>query len=148
MFRSPFIDPVLRYQMEQRNFPQTIQTLQPQVQCYSVTSSSDISNIPVMPGVVYAGFNVNGNEIYLRQMNNDGNIDFKTFVLSSGVQEQSDLKAISAALDEIKEFIKGGKNESNVTAIGATVNVGNRTEQPDGRSLQQNDGWQDSQRPV
>lgn len=148
MFKSPYIDPMLRYQMERQSFPQTIQTLQPQVQCFSVNASSDLSNVPVMPGVAYMGINTNGNEIYVRQMENDGNITMKTYKLSSGVQEQSELKAISMALEEIKDYIKGGKNESNVTTIGSTVNVRNVSGESGNGSVQQNDGWQESTRTV
>ena len=148
MFKSPYIDPMLRYQMERQSFPQTIQTLQPQVQCFSVNASSDLSNVPVMPGVAYMGINTNGNEIYIRQMENDGNITMKTYKLSSGVQEQSELKAISVALEEIKDYIKGGRNESNVTTIGSTVNVRNVSGESCNGSIQQNDGWQESTRTV
>lgn len=148
MFKSPYIDPMLRYQMERQSFPQTIQTLQPQVQCFSVNASSDLSNVPVMPGVAYMGINTNGNEIYIRQMENDGNITMKTYKLSSGVQEQSELKAISVALEEIKDYIKGGRNESNVTTIGSTVNVRNVSGESSNGSVQQNDGWQESTRTV
>lgn len=148
MFKSPYIDPMLRYQMERQNFPQTIQTLQPQVQCFSVNASSDLSNVPVMPGIAYVGLNFNGNEIYVRQMENDGNISLKTYKLSGGVQEQSELKAISMALEEIKDYIKGGKNESNVTTIGSTVNVRNVSGQPGDVCVQQNDGWQEPARTV
>ena len=148
MFKSPYIDPMLRYQMERQSFPQTIQTLQPQVQCFSVNASSDLSNVPVMPGVAYMGINTNGNEIYIRQMENDGNITMKTYKLSSGVQEQSELKAISVALEEIKDYIKGGRNESNVTTIGSTVNIRNVSGESSNGSVQQNDGWQESTRTV
>ena len=94
------------------------------------------------------GINTNGNEIYVRQMENDGNITMKTYKLSSGVQEQSELKAISMALEEIKDYIKGGKNESNVTTIGSTVNVRNVSGESGNGSVQQNDGWQESTRTV
>lgn len=148
MFKSPYIDPMLRYQMERQNFPQTIQTLQPQVQCFSVNASSDLSMYPVMPGVHYLGINTNGNEIYVRFMDNDGNTVLKTYKLTGGVQEQSELKAISTALEEIKEYIKGGRNESNVTTIGSTVNVRSVSGESCNGEFQQNDGRQESTRTV
>lgn len=148
MFKSPYIDPMLRYQMERQGFPQTIQTLQPQVQCFSVNASSDLSGVPVMPGVAYVGINGNGQEIYMRQMDNDGNIVLKTFKLSGGIQEQSELKAISLALEEIKDYIKGGRNESNVTAVGSTINVRSVSGQPSDVCVQQNDGGQEPARTV
>lgn len=148
MFRSPYIDPMIRYQMERQGLPQTIQTLQPQVQCFSVNSPSDLSGVPVMPGVAYVGINGNGQEIYMRQMDNDGNIVLKTYKLSGGVQEQSELKAISVALEEIKEYIKGGKNESNVTTVGSTVNVRSISGQPCPAVIPENDGRQEPPRTV
>ena len=148
MFKSPYIDPMFRYQMERQSFPQTIQTLQPQVQFFSVNASSDIPNGYVAPGITCVGMNVSGKEIYTKQMNNDGNIESKTYILSGGVQEQSELKAISTALEEIKEYIKGGRNESNVTTIGSTVNVRNVSGESSSRCVQQNDGWQESPRTV
>lgn len=151
MFKSPYIDPMLRYQMERQNFPQTIQTLQPQVQCFSVNASSDLSSMPVMPGVAYMGLKGTGTEIqeiYMRQMDNDGNIVLKTYKLSGGVQEQTELKAISSVLEEIKEYIKGSKNESNVTTIGSTVNVRSVSGDACNERVQQNDGWQEPRRTV
>ena len=148
MFKSPYIDPMLRYQMERQSFPQTIQTLQPQFQLFSVNASSDLSSVPVMPGVAYVGINSNGQEIYVRQMDNDGNIVLKTFKLSGGIQEQSELRAISLALEEIKDYIKGGRNESNVTTIGSTVNVRSVSGQSGDVCVQQNDGGQEPARAV
>lgn len=141
-------NPMLRYPMERQSFPQTIQTLQPQAQCFFVNASSDLSMYPVMPGIHYVGLNANGNEIYVRQMDNDGNVLLKTYKLSGDVQEQSELKAIATVLEEIKQYIKGGRNESNVTTIGSTVNVRNVSGQPNDVCVQQNDGWQESTRTV
>lgn len=131
---SPFYNPITRPAPFEQSFPQTIQTLQgiqPQVQCFFVASASDLSNIQIQPSTVYIGLNESAQEIYLRQWNNDGNIDFKTYKLQSGTQEQTDMKAIAVALEEIKEFMKGGSRESTITTIGSTVNLGNRTEQSD-----------------
>lgn len=129
-----FYNPVSRFAQYEQSFPQTIQTLQgiqPHVQCYFVASPSDLSNIQIQPSTVYIGLNEGAQEIYLRQWNNDGNIDFKTYKLQSGTQEQTDMKAIAVALEEIKEYMKGGSRESTITTIGSTVNVGNRAEQSD-----------------
>lgn len=129
-----FYNPFSRPAPYEQSFPQTIQTLQgiqPQAQCYFVASPSDMSNIQVLPNTMYIGLNEPSQEIYIRQMNNDGNIDFKTYKLLSGTQEQTDMKSIVLALEEIKEFMKGGNRESNFTTVGSTINVGNRTEQSD-----------------
>lgn len=129
-----FYNPVSRFAQYEQSFPQTIQTIQgvqPHVQCYFVASSTDLSNIQIQPGTVYIGLNESSQEIYIRQWNNDGNIDFKTYKLQSGTQEQTDMKAIVLALEEIKSYMKGDSRESNITTIGSTVSIGNRTEQPD-----------------
>lgn len=129
-----FYSPVSRHAPYEQSFPQTIQTLQgiqPHVQCYFVSSSSDLSNIQIQPSTVYIGLNESAQEIYLRQWNSDGNIDFKTYKLLSGTQEQTDIKSIALALEEIKEYMKGGNRESTITTVGSTVNIGNRAEQSD-----------------
>ena len=148
MFKSPFIDPMFRYQMERQSFPQTMHTLQPQVQCCPVNASTDLSNAYVMPGLMYVGLNTNGNEIYTKQMNNDGNIEFKTFVLSAGTQEQPEWKAVLTKLEAIETKLKERSNESNVTTIGSTVNVRNVSGESGNGCIQQNDGWQEPPRTV
>lgn len=129
-----FYNPVSRPAPYEQSFPQTIQTLQglqPQAVCYFVSSPSDMSSIQVQFNTVYIGFNEPAQEIYTRQMNNDGTIDFRTYKLSNGTQEQTDMKSIVSALEEIKLYIRGSGNESNVTTIGSTINVGANAEQPD-----------------
>lgn len=134
MYSPYYTDPMTRLsRMEQQLYPQTIQTIQgmnPQVQCFYVSAPSDMSNIHVLPGTVYIGLNESAHEVYMRQMNTDGNIDFKTFKLFSGTQEQTDMKAIALALEEIKTYIKGGTHESNVATAGTAVDVRTGTEQP------------------
>lgn len=115
-----------RMEQQQAN-PQTIQNIQgmpPQVQCYFVNTPQDMSSIQVLPGTVYIGINKPGKEIYVRQWNMDGNIEFETYSMSSGTQETPELKSILAKLENIETQLKGTNNESNATTVNATGNVG------------------------
>jgi hypothetical protein len=150
MFSPYYTPPATRLsQMEQQtygmSFPQTIQTLsgvQPQVQCYFVNSATDLSNFQIQPSTVYIGINKASKEIYIRQWNMDGNIDFETYQLASGKQEQSDLQMIVSKLEAIEEKLKGAANEPVNTTVNAAGNVGHVAEQPYHGAVQSNDAWQ------
>ena len=89
---------------------QTIQTLgsiQPQVQCFYVNSSEDMGNIQIMPSTVYIGINKSAKEMYIRQWNLDGKIDFERYKLSDGKQEEPELKTIVAKLEAIENRLNG-----------------------------------------
>ena len=64
-----------------------------------------------MPNVFYLGINRDNKEIYVRRMNNDGNIEVETYSLSTGKEEKTDLKIIADRLDVIEKKLEG-KNES------------------------------------
>lgn len=85
--------------------PQSIQNInvQPQSFCYFVKSPNELNNINVMPNTFYLGINTEGNEIYVRRMNNDGLIDMKTFSLLSEKKEKTDLQTIAERLDGIEK---------------------------------------------
>lgn len=143
MYSPYYTDPAQRLA---QIYPQTIQTLQglqPQVQCYFVSSPNDLSSIQVQLNTVYIGLNNSANEIYVRQLNNDGNIDFRTYKLLSGTQEQTDMKSIVSALEEIKSYIKGGFNEPNATTVSPTIIVRQNAEQSSVPGIQPNDGGQE-----
>lgn len=116
-------------QMEQQfaqSQPQTIQNLQgiqPQVQCFFVSSPNDLVNYNIMPGTVYIGINRAANEVYIRQWNMDGNIEFETYKKESATEQMPEIRAIMAKLEAIEEKIKGQGNES-ITAISTAGNVG------------------------
>lgn len=116
-------------QMEQQfaqSQPQVIQNLQgtqPQVQCFFVSAQSDLLNIQLMPGTVHIGINKATHEIYIRQWNMDGNIEFEIYKKESGTEQMPEIRAIMAKLEAIEEKIKGQGNES-ITAITSTGNVG------------------------
>ena len=101
--------------------PQPIQSLnlQPQSQaiCYFVRDNSEMGNINLMPNIVYIGINGSAKEMYLRKLNNDGNIDFETYKLESGKQEKNDVQLILDRLTVIEEKLEAknaGKPATNV----------------------------------
>lgn len=148
MYSPYYTDPTQRLA---QMYPQTIQTLQgtqPQVQCYFVSSPNDLSSIQVQLNTVYIGLNDSAKEIYIRQLNNDGNIDFKTYKLLSGTQEQTDMKSIVVALEEIKNYIKGATNESNATTVSPTIIVRQNADESTVPTVQQNDVRQEPTRQV
>lgn len=145
MYNHYYTNPSPRFPTVEPNpFPNTIQTLQgvqPQVQCFFVSAPQDISNIQIIPGTVYIGMNKSAKEIYIRQWNLDGNIDFETYRLHTGTQEEPEYKAILARLDQLIEQTKGAKHES-VSANSVAGNVGAVAEQPNGAHDTANDAGQ------
>lgn len=113
---------------------QNIQGMPPQAQCFFVNTPQDMSSLQVMPGIVYIGINKSCKEIYTRQWNMDGNIEFETYSMSSGTKELPEFKAILARLESIENKIKGGNNES----ITANANATNDNGQITGASIDEN----------
>lgn len=107
--------------------PQTIQNVaqpvQPQLYSYFVKQAADLATPNIMPNTLYLGINSGQKEIYIRKMNNDGNIELETYVLSSGKKEKSELQVfverLDSRLDEIEKKLadlptktmKGKENE-------------------------------------
>lgn len=89
---------------------QTIQSPQQQVMCFFVKSPTDLVRSDIMPNIFYLGINRDSKEIYVRRMNNDGNIEVETYQLSNGKEEKTDLKLIAERLDVIEKKL-GGTNE-------------------------------------
>lgn len=89
--------------------PQTIQnvaqTVQPQLYSYFVKQAADLATPNIMPNTLYLGINSGQKEIYIRKMNNDGNIELETYTLSSGKKEKSELQVIVERLDSIEQKI-------------------------------------------
>ena len=102
-----------------QNLAQTVAT---QAQVYFVSSPKDMEKVQPTLNVMYVGINRDKNEIYLRQMNNGGLIDFSTFVLSTGEQEKNDFVKIMERLDKMENEVltKGVANANNTT--NGTVN--------------------------
>lgn len=118
-------DPYFRYSQ-----PQTIQNVSQQIQsqasCYFVKAPEELTGLNVMPNVFYLGINRDKKEIYVRRMNNDGNIETESYSLSGGIEEKNDIKTILERLDTIerrlrdesvnKQFSNGQITESPVNA--------------------------------
>lgn len=106
------------------NQPQTIQNVNQQVQkqasCYFVKAPEELAGVNIMPNIFYLGINREGKEIYVRRMNNDGNIELETYTLVSGKREKNELQAIVDRLNSIESKIaeiKGGSNESVIKSV-------------------------------
>lgn len=89
--------------------PQTIQNVaqpvQPQLYSYFVKQAADLATPNIMPNTLYLGINSGQKEIYIRKMNNDGNIELETYTLSSGTKEKTELQAIVERLESIERKI-------------------------------------------
>lgn len=105
--------------------PQPIQTINQsvptQVQCYFVSSEKDLEKIQMSYNVVYVGINKDKNEVYLRQINNSGLVDFNKYGLISGGQEKNDFSKIMERLDRIEnKYLAKGEQYANNTTNDAT----------------------------
>lgn len=89
--------------------PQTIQNVSQQVQstasCYFVKSPEELAGLNIMPNVFYLGINRDKKEVYIRRMNNDGNIEVENYALTTGKEEKTDLKKILEEINLIKQKI-------------------------------------------
>ena len=116
------------YNFNQQMFNQTstiqnlAQTSATQAQIYFVSTPKDMEKIQPTLNVMYVGINRDKNEVYLRQMNNAGLIDFSTYTLKTGEQEKNDFVKIMERLDKIEgRVLDKGATHANNTANG-TVN--------------------------
>ncbi len=115
-------DPYFRYSQPIQNVSQQVQS---QASCYFVKTPEELTGLNVMPNVFYLGINRDKKEIYLRRMNNDGNIETESYSLSGGMEEKNDIKTILERLENIerrlnesvnKQFSNGSVTESPVNA--------------------------------
>lgn len=119
-------------QMEQMAQSQPIQTIQqttPQSQCYFVNSKEEMQNIQPIPNIFYIGINRQAKEVYIRAWNNNGIIDFDTYSLTDGKQENTELKSIMDKLNEIENKLREKAHESDDPNVSPTNGVRNATEQ-------------------
>lgn len=114
-------DPYEQMRRNVYNQPSTIQnltqTIPTQAQIYFVNSPKDMEKINPTLNVVYIGINKDNNEIYLRQMNTTGLIDFNTYSLSTGGQEKNDFAKIMERIEHLENMMKGKENEFNANAM-------------------------------
>jgi hypothetical protein len=118
------------------NILQTIQSAQPptMVQCYSVGAKSEIDGIHPQLNVMYVGFNKTANEIYTKQLNNNGLIDSYTYSLTSNekLEQKDGIQNIAECLERIENKLdKGLINEQySFTTNYAGSSTENTSEQP------------------
>lgn len=67
---------------------QTIPQTQTQVLCFFVNSQAEAKNIPVQLNTLYVAVNKADKEVYIRQLNNDGNIDFTIYKDVSTIKKE------------------------------------------------------------
>lgn len=133
------------WQQTQPNF-QRIQNLSSynttEVQCFYVNNPTDMEKIQPVLNVLYIGLNLDKKEIYLRQMNNNGLIDFTTFTQLSGEQQKSDITKILDRLDVLESNLKGKDDVqyANGTAVNEYVGERNVTEPPVNATVSADDG--------
>ena len=90
---------------------QQIQTPQQQMSYVQAKSPSDMVKLRAMPNLSYIGINEDDKEIYIRKMNNDGNVESETYVLKSEEKEKSQFDNISERLAAIENTLKERKHE-------------------------------------
>lgn len=123
-------DPYSQLRQNSYNMPSTIQnlsqTVATQSQTYFVTSPKDMEKIQPALNVMYIGINKDKNEIYLRQINNAGLIDFSTYSLITGEQEKNDFAKIMERIDKLETKIgaTNANNTTNGTVNGSDANAG------------------------
>lgn len=104
---------------------QTIQTLQQkplQAVCYFVKSIQDLNSVDILPGVYYLGINSDGKELYVRKINDDGNIGLETYTLAVEKKEKSELQQIADRLSNIERQLSGMKGNKHDSRTNATNN--------------------------
>ena len=114
-------------QLQPQNQIHNINQTPTQVQCYFVSNESDMEKVQMNYGVVYVGINKDKNEVYLRQINNNGLIDSNKYGLVSESQEKNDFSKIMERLDQIENKFLGGSNannQTNGTSNGSNINAG------------------------
>lgn len=120
-------------------------TIPTQVQCFFVNNPKDMEKIQASLNVVYIGINKDKNEVYLKQMNNNGLIDFNTYTLATGGQEKNDFAKIMEKIEQLenKVITKGTENVANkqptYTNGLANANAGQTQQPPFNAPIQSND---------
>lgn len=99
------------YNQPTQTIGQLGQQVQKQAACYFVKDPSELASLNVMPGVFYLGINRENKEIYVRRMNNDGNIELEQYTLSVGKKEKTDIQEVLERLNVIEKKLEA-KDES------------------------------------
>ena len=131
-------DPYRQFRQDAYNAPSPIQnisqTMTTQAKTYFVNSAKDMEQIQPDINVMYIGINKEKNEIYLRQINNTGLIDFSTYSLITGEKQKNDFAKIMERIDTLETKLNiGGNNVPNHTTNDANGNANahvGQTQQP------------------
>lgn len=107
MYNQQYFNPYFNSMDQAR--PQPIQNfsrqIPPQAYCYFVKSAADLAGVNIMPNTFYMGINQDNKEVYLKKMNNDGNIEVETYSLLSEKKEKTDLQSIAERLESIEKTL-------------------------------------------
>lgn len=91
------------YNGYQQPIQNVAQQTQSQASCFFVKSPEELAGLNIMPNVFYLGINRDKKEVYIRRMNNDGNIEVENYSLSVGKEEKNDLKKIMEEITDLKK---------------------------------------------
>lgn len=72
----------------------------PQIQVFFVSSKDEAKNIQIQLNTMYVVINKQHREVYLKKLNNDGNIEFETYVDESVMKKQEDFTLFFSSLNE------------------------------------------------
>lgn len=81
-----------------------------EAQIFYVNNPQDMERINPIQNVVYIGINNSTKEIYVRQLNGMGLIDFDVYVRKSGEQQKNDITKILERIDQLENNMKGKDN--------------------------------------
>lgn len=90
----------------------------PQSSCLFVNSINEMNNVRVMPNAYYLGINRDSKEIYVRKMNNDGNIEVETYTLKSESKVKSEYELLNDRLTGIEQLLKEKSNVQSNEYVG------------------------------
>ena len=90
------------------------QHMEPRVVTYTVDTAEQMSGITPLPNTIYLGVNVRSDKIFLRRINNDGQIETKTFSVVGEQTKKPDMQEVLARLETIeKKLSEGERHESD-----------------------------------
>lgn len=86
------------------------QPMRPQTNCYFVSSASELNGINYMPNTYYLGINLEGKEIYLKHLKNDGLVESTVYKLQAHQDEKSIIERLNDIERKLKEMRNAGTN--------------------------------------
>jgi Mn-dependent DtxR family transcriptional regulator len=83
-----------------------VQQNQTQVQFSYVSSMQDAQSIPVQFNTIYVALNKIEGEIYIKQLNRDGLIDFDTYKKVDNNKKEDEMSLLLARISKLEENFK------------------------------------------